>query len=457
MIYTLLDIVLGIFYSLILFTGILYYINRKYENSVKQKRIILTATVLKIGAIFLYAAVYKLYYGYGDTLGYHWRGNELLEYILSKPTEALDILWTSGDDLVNKYGDFVKGVNDIPEYYNTANFIVVKFSCLFSIFGLNQYLPMAVFFTAIALVGSIKVAEGFAELFPRYRVEIFIAFLLIPSVLFWSTGINKDSLSIGFTNFLMFALIRILMQNRFKLKYLILALISFYFSLKLKSYIPIILIPSFMIYVISVKWNKGRFAKMRVLKFFTAIGLIVIGVPIMYYAAKYMIDDLIAVQIENIIRINVGQSGAAVAGDSSFDLGITVKDLDNSARILGFIPISIIITLFRPWIWEVKNPLMLISSLESFFFLCFTLLIFLRGRIIMVLPYIFRHKELLFFLVFTLVLCIPIGISSGNFGTIVRYKIPILPYFLIFLFMLNGMFRERRELFNSNNELPNKD
>jgi hypothetical protein len=42
-------------------------------------------------------------------------------------------------------------------------------------------------------------------------------------------------------------------------------------------------------------------------------------------------------------------------------------------------------------------------------------------------------------LVFSIVFAFAIGISTFNFGSLVRYKIPIYPFFLSMLFVLNYM------------------
>ncbi len=439
------DILLGVFYAVILFVCILYYVNRKYKDNVSTRRLILWGAALKIFAIFAYAAVYKLYYGYGDTLSYHWRSVMWGELILEQPRYLWDVFMTSGADIFAKFKEFLLAQHDYIDAYNGPNYLVMKFSTFFGFFSFFQYLPTSVFFTAISLLGSIKVAQAWAEIFPKFEKWIYLAFLLIPSVVFWATGINKDSLSVGFNCFLIFALIRIFINKKFHLKYIFLAAISFYFAAGIKSYIPLILVPTFFIYVLSFYWNTGRFAKMRILKFFVSIAIIIVAVPLIYFIGSIIIADILQQQLEDMIRINVGQGTNVVEGDSSFDIGIKVTDLDNPIRILGLIPKSISVTLFRPWIWEVKNPLMLISAFESFFFFGFSLLVLFKSRSIYFIPKLLKHRHLLFFLLFTLLLAIPIGIT-GNFGTIVRYKIPLLPYFLIFLVMMNALFK--RKAFN---------
>ena len=54
--------------------------------------------------------------------------------------------------------------------------------------------------------------------------------------------------------------------------------------------------------------------------------------------------------------------------------GYILGELDDSfSTMLKLAPPAINVSLFRPYLWEVKNPLMLLSSLESMFFLILTL------------------------------------------------------------------------------------
>ena len=41
--------------------------------------------------------------------------------------------------------------------------------------------------------------------------------------------------------------------------------------------------------------------------------------------------------------------------------------------------------------------------------------------------------------VFSLIFAISVGISSGNFGTLVRYKIPLMPFYLAGLYIMQSI------------------
>ena len=50
---------------------------------------------------------------------------------------------------------------------------------------------------------------------------------------------------------------------------------------------------------------------------------------------------------------------------------------------------------------------------------------------------IFQDPYQLFCMIFTLILAFGIGLSTANFGALVRYKIPFMPFFVSMFFIMN--------------------
>ena len=95
--------------------------------------------------------------------------------------------------------------------------------------------------------------------------------------------------------------------------------------------------------------------------------------------------------------------------------------------------------LFRPFVWEAHNPVMLLSALEAGFILLFTLRIFWRTGVVRTFSIIGQHPILVLCFVFALVFAASVGITSSNFGTLVRYKIPMIPFYLGGLYILQSL------------------
>ena len=111
--------------------------------------------------------------------------------------------------------------------------------------------------------------------------------------------------------------------------------------------------------------------------------------------------------------------------------------------------LSINVTLFRPYIWECTNVLMLMNFVESFGTLLLVLVVLFKAGIRKIFSYCNNYPVLFFMLVFSLLLAPIVGFISFNFGTLVRYKIPFLPFFFSFLLIL--LFDKKISPPNTNN------
>ena len=74
---------------------------------------------------------------------------------------------------------------------------------------------------------------------------------------------------------------------------------------------------------------------------------------------------------------------------------------------------------------------MLLASLEGLVLMVFTIIIMFR--IIWFKVNILNSPAAWFSLVFSLTFAFAVGISTYNFGTLFRYKVPLMPFFAILL------------------------
>ena len=116
--------------------------------------------------------------------------------------------------------------------------------------------------------------------------------------------------------------------------------------------------------------------------------------------------------------------------------GYVLGDFDYSLTgMIRKFPLALNVTLFRPYLWEVRNPVMLLAALESVFVFMITVYVALRVRS-NVFTIIRRNPFLLFLLLFSISFAFAVGFSTYNFGSLVRYKIPMIPIYLSALSIL---------------------
>jgi uncharacterized integral membrane protein len=101
--------------------------------------------------------------------------------------------------------------------------------------------------------------------------------------------------------------------------------------------------------------------------------------------------------------------------------------------------------LFRPYIWEAKNSVMLISGAENLFLLLLACFALYKTRVVYFITYLFRYPLVMFCLLFAVSFAFMIGLTTSNFGAMVRFKIPLLPFFVSGLYIVFHLNKKRLE------------
>jgi hypothetical protein len=150
---------------------------------------------------------------------------------------------------------------------------------------------------------------------------------------------------------------------------------------------------------------------------------------------KFSIDNF-QDRAEDMQRWHTYRVEVLKGGDgSSYSLG---KVDFTPVGILKKVPAAINVTLFRPYFWEARNPLVLLSAIESFILFYFSLLSlfyftfnFKRGS-----AFLEKNPTIIFMFVFSLIFAFAVGITSYNFGALSRYRIPMVPFYFGAVFVM---------------------
>jgi hypothetical protein len=173
--------------------------------------------------------------------------------------------------------------------------------------------------------------------------------------------------------------------------------------------------------------------------------LIVVSLISGYFVLTQMSGILGEYSLENVLNkavvTNLDLKSDYYQG-SSFDIG----NFDPTVGgILAKMPIAINAALFRPYIWETYNLTMMMSGIENLFMLCFFLYLIVKLRVYNLFRLMFRHRILFFTVYFAIFFSFSVGLTTSNFGSLVRYKIPAIPFFLISLFIISYTYKDLRE------------
>ena len=146
------------------------------------------------------------------------------------------------------------------------------------------------------------------------------------------------------------------------------------------------------------------------------------------YLGEYSLDNILIKAVKTQQDLVRGQYGT-----NSYDIGAYEPTL---AGISSKIPAALNMAFFRPYIWDTKNAVMLLSGLENLFMLSFSLYILIKVKFSTLFKSLFSNPLLIFSFLFALFFAFSIGLTTANYGALVRLKIPCIPFYLCSLFIL---------------------
>ncbi len=414
-----------------------YYLRPRLCDLNNYKYFFPALTVKILGALAL-GFVYQFYYSGGDTFNYHTRGSRVIWEVMTKdPIAALDILFSPGNRQLFKY------TSQVTFYHDPSSFFIVKVGALLDILTFSSYSGTAVLFAFISFIGMWFLFLTFYKMFPHLVKRIAICTLFIPSVVFWGSGILKDTIVLASLGFATYMVKYLFIDRRFSFVAVIMLVISLVVIFTIKKYVLLCYMPAAVLWIYTGNLDRIRPKMLKIL--LLPFLLIASGISGYYVIQKvgeddpkYALDRI--AETSRVTAYDIGFWSGKNAG-SRYSLG----ELDGSfSSMLGLLPQAVNVSLFRPYPWEARNPLMLLSSLEAFAIMTITLLLILQRPMV-----VFRaiwNPHILFCLVFSIVFAFAVGVSTYNFGTLNRYKIPLVPFYLLALVLIADQEKSSRKV-----------
>ncbi|UTW60668.1 hypothetical protein KFE98_11455 [bacterium SCSIO 12741] len=416
--------------------------------------------MLKLLGGLAFALTYKFYYKYGDTFGYY-EGIIILSQIFQENTGAW---WRIMINFTNSFDPetFVYMLR-FDRLRFTDTFTVIKIGTIFNILSFNNFFLLTLWFSLFSFLGTWKLYLVFVDQFENIKNSRILAIsaLFIPSVLFWGSGIMKDSLILGMLGHFVYHMAHILKAPLSSFLHLVLALFFAFLIFLIKPYVIICLAPAMLLWFFL---NARKSIKHPIIRVFLGPTFILFGfgasvaaiTGVSQYSSRYDIDNILSTAQ---VYQNYHSASYEVKDGrrSSYDLGQYDKSFTG---VVLMMPASINVTLFRPYLWEVNSVAMLPAAIESGIFFFLLLRMFYITSYKRLLRELVSNNFLTLSLTFSLVFAFAVGFSSYNFGALVRYKIPCLPFFLATVLYLSRVaskkviqeevYRRRSRYFSSN-------
>lgn len=389
------------------------------------KKYFLPGLIIKLVAGIAYGIVFQYHYGFGDTFNYFYDGLVLLDWGKDSPLPYLGGLFT------NQFPDNVQHALLFAQQPR-ALFLAKVASFILLLCGGNYWI-CATYFSFFSFLGLFYLAHTCTQQWPSKAKHAAIAFLFFPSVVFWSAGLNKESVVIGCMGFLIGMFIQYYFRiQQFHWRHVAVVTLGTYVIWTLKYYYAVLLFP-LMFSLLFVSYTNSYFKYKRA------------GwAQVVLWGLSFIVLLFIGSSLHPILHIdsffeNLFHQHNAIVALSDPNGFIQFNALaPNAERFISNIPLALFSGLFRPGMWDAQNLFQWLTAVENLI-----LLILAMGSLWNIRQISERKDRWLFWatITYVVVLATVLAFAAPNFGALTRYKIGFLPLFVFITIYDNPLLR----------------
>ncbi len=374
------------------------------------------ALLIKISAGAAVGLLYVHYYHEGDTIAYDSAARLVLAQLKASPDHWISFLFSTD---ISWFGNDVPHVLAEPR----SRFFVKILSLLYLWTG-RSYWVAGLYLSLFSFAGAWLTSHYVGRYYKEYRPAVLIAFLYFPSVVFWSSGVLKES--VAFPCILLIFTLFLTGQRQTKINTLIYpaGLLLLIILWKVKYHYAAII---FLIVIVSMMYNfiqKRRHGSENFWLY--TLLLLFTGLLLSFIHPNFHFDRILTVLSDN---------QQALRDISSPDNLIPFIDLESG--VLQFIinaPVALFGGLFMPLPWQGSGWFTPLAGLMNF-----TILVFFIFKIRALKGNGFHGVNSYAIFYYITITAVLIAYSTPNFGTLERYKTGYLPFFLLWLFAENPL------------------
>ena len=367
--------------------------------------------------IFLLKVMAGIFYGwigvyYGDmaqmldTWAYHVQGLEEHKLLMTHPVDFVSSLFHNS--YKEGYSNFLVSKNS---WWNDvkANFFI-KVMAIFDVFSFGNYYVNVIFYSFISFFGPIATYRVMKDVFPAQKIPVLLATFLLPSFLYWTSGLHKEGLIFLGLSLMIYHFYFGIKEKQFTVYRILLIMLGFALVIILRNFLVLALFPPLFSWLLCSK------LKFNPVLIYIAVSVFFLS---LFFTIKYLIPG---VDLPQSV-VTKQKEFIDLKGHSS----VTVNELQpNFVSFLINAPQAFSLAALRPYPSDVRHLLSLAAAMEILMVLLFFFVfLFWRRRGMQFSPVI------LFCLFFSVGVIFMIGYSVNNLGAIVRYRSIIFPLLLV--------------------------
>jgi len=384
------------------------------KKSGLENRTVIILFLLRILAGMVNAWINLHYYTESDGVAFHQQG--IIEYhlLFSDPREYLvNIFHTNAS---------YSGFFDITDSFwnNLRTNIIIKLLSIFDILSNCNYFINTLFYNFLVFFGPISLYRIFIQIFPSKKKTLLVTVFLLPSCLYFTSGLHRDGLVFLALGIVCFNMYNILRSKRFSAERLIHIFWGLVLIFLLRNFIFITLLPALAAWVIAAKKQKSIFSTFVIVH----VSFTVIFFSLKFIHPKLDLPQYVSSRQLAFIEL-AGKAGSAININPLFP---DFRSFFNNA------PQALNHTLMRPYLSENVTPLYTPLALEILFYE-----ILLFAYLLFPLKMPVYNSFIYFGLFFALSMFLLIGYTIPILGAIVRYRSIYFSFFITILACLTDI------------------
>ncbi len=365
--------------------------------------------LLKVMAGIFYGWI-GLYYGglaqMWDTWSFHTNSIQEYHLLFNDPHEYFTNLFKDPYE-----GGVTKFFETTDSYWSDLKGnVFIKILSVFNILSLGNYFINVIFYSFFTLFGPMAIYRVMTDVFPGKKMVVLLATFLVPSFLYWTSGIHKEGFIFTGISLVIYCIYFGTKEKKFGFKKILFLITGLLLILTLRNFIIVIIIPALVAWLLSNRWPKYGLA------IFSSLYLLF---GVLFFTARYINPRFDFPQAV----VNKQQEFIKLTGSSSIPIS---RLKPNAISFLKNTPQAITLSAIRPYPSDVKHILSLAAAIEiNILLLMFILfLVWPKKRS--------GSGNLMYFCIFfSVTILLAIGFSVNNLGAIVRYRSIILPFLVI--------------------------
>ena len=407
---------------------IVKHFQKKYYANTEFRKYIIPALMLRIGGCIFLTLLMQFYYHDGDTFSYFTGAHEIWQAFVKHPGVAFEMILNNPSNYSAEASEYAQHMGNSLV---SAHIAMFKISGVVGLLCFGQYLPIAIMFTLLSFFGSWLIFLVFVKKYPHLWKRLAITTLFIPSTIVWSTAILKEPLCMFGIGLCFYSLTNFLNRN-ISTRNVVFFLLGSWILFTIKDYLFYTFLAAAAVSAYFTFINNLR---PLFLKYFIKLVMYVSIISVIIYFFNEPNNLIINEFGRYFTRADNLQNFMIQTSNEYGGAAYTLPTSDfSSMGILKSFFLSLNVSLFRPYLWECNNALMIFNFLESF--VTSVLVILVLFKLLLGKIKIRNNPLFIFCLVFTLLLAFMVGYISFNFGTLIRYKVPFQPFFYSALVIL---------------------